>query len=171
MSEIESVPDLYRLAYMPGCWRCPKCQFILTKTTMALNLGALVTTPEDRQSEQCPNDATWMVPVTYRESLEQYSDRLKEEFDRIDGLTAELSTLRARAEAVEKTLGEWHFQIGELAPHCSSTRSALAYIRRELPKAMLCDELAAALRSINETGNKVSAALARYDTQSAKEGV
>ena len=96
MPEIEDVPDLYRLAYMPGCFRCPQCGFYLTKQNRVtitwsvngecINVSAQVigTREQDRNSEPCPNDGTMMVHVSYREQLEVYSERLKEEFNRFE---------------------------------------------------------------------------------------
>jgi hypothetical protein len=86
MSEDKAVPDLYDLAFMPGQFRCPKCGFQLSKQTLSVAHGAIGTTPENRESEPCPNDGTMMVHVTYREQLEAYAERLKEEFDRRDTL-------------------------------------------------------------------------------------
>ena len=93
-TDASAVPDLYRLAYMPGCWKCEKCGFILTKQTMNFALGIIGTAPENRQSEQCPNDGEWMKPVTYREQLEVYAERLTEVFNERDKLTAEFARVR-----------------------------------------------------------------------------
>lgn len=84
MEEIESVPDLYRLAYMPGVFRCPKCEFQLRKQTISTGSGEIGTSDTDRESEPCPNDGTMMVHVTYKEMLADYDKRLGEEFSRRD---------------------------------------------------------------------------------------
>jgi hypothetical protein len=78
-----TVPDLYRLAFMPGCFRCPTCGFVLSKTCINSNLEIMGTREQDRESEPCPNDGTMLVHVTYREQLEVYAARLKEEFERL----------------------------------------------------------------------------------------
>ena len=88
MNEEVSVPDLYRLAFMPGCFRCPQCGFGLTKKCINPNLEIMGTREQDRESEPCPNDGTMLVHVTYREQLEVYGDRLKEEFDRAEKIAA-----------------------------------------------------------------------------------
>lgn len=80
MTEETTVPDLYRLAFMPGCFRCP---------------------------EACPNDGTMMVHVTYREQLEVYADRLKEEFERSALLEKVLAQYRWRP------IGEIHEDLGQ----------------------------------------------------------
>lgn len=80
------VPDLYKLAFMPGAFRCPQCGFRLQKTCLNAETGEAGTREQERESEPCPNDGVMLVHVTYKEQLEDYSDRLKEEFDTIDKL-------------------------------------------------------------------------------------
>lgn len=94
-TEMENiVPDLYLLAYIPGCFRCPKCEFSLCKQTLSMSKGVIGTAETDRQSEQCPNDGEWMVHVTYRERLADYEKRVFEEI-------ALNATLRKRVEELE----------------------------------------------------------------------
>ena len=109
----EEVPDLYRLAYMPGVWRCPKCKFQLTKQTLSMVQGAVGTTEEDRQSEQCPNDGEWMVPVTYRETVAAFEKRCFEEMDRSNKAESELAALRSASKAPE--VGTWPVWVIEAA--------------------------------------------------------
>jgi hypothetical protein len=90
--EIETVLDLYRLAYMPGHFRCPKCDFQWSIQTINVARGEIGTTEGNRQTPDCPNDGTRMVRVTYKEQLEAYADRLKEELDNVDRLKALLDT-------------------------------------------------------------------------------
>ena len=92
MSEIEAVPDLYRLAYMPGQFRCPQCGFQWSIQTINLARGEIGTTEEDRQTPDCPNDGTRMVCITYREQVEAYAERLNEEMDNRDALLDVLRT-------------------------------------------------------------------------------
>lgn len=93
--EETAVPDLYQLAFMPGCFRCPKCAFVLTKSCINANSGAIGTREQERQSEPCPNDGTMMVHVTYREQLEVYAERLKEEFERYGRLKRAVDSIPA----------------------------------------------------------------------------
>jgi hypothetical protein len=94
MSDPADVPDLYRLAFIPGVFRCPKCDFELSKQTMCVATGNIGTHERDRQSEECPNDGTWMVPVTYQERVAQYADLFEE-------------TLTALELAVQELGHEW----------------------------------------------------------------
>ena len=93
------VPDLYELAFMPGQFRCQKCGFQWSIQTIDVAAGRIGTTEENRQTPDCPNDGTRMVNVTYREQLEAYADRLKEEFDKVDALKAAANTLIDYCEA------------------------------------------------------------------------
>lgn len=88
----ETVPNLYRLAFIPGCFRCPKCGFQLSKQT--ISPSGIGCTEADRESGPCPNDGTPMVHVTYREQLESYATRLHEELDLKDELCAALKEQR-----------------------------------------------------------------------------
>jgi hypothetical protein len=71
------VPDLYELAFMPGQFRCPKCEFQLTKRSMNMALGQIGTTEKECESEPCPNDGTMMVHVTYKEAWEYYAEEYR----------------------------------------------------------------------------------------------
>src|ERR1700735_2415838 len=84
---VSDVPDLYRLAFMPGCFRCPQCGFQLSNQTLCVPTGQIGTKEADRDSEPCPNDGTMMVHVTYKEQLEVYAARLTEEFERFEAHT------------------------------------------------------------------------------------
>ena len=77
MSDIPSPQDLYRLAYVPGSFKCPKCGFTWNKST--LTPDGIGTSETDRQSEACPNDGEWMEAVTYRDVTQSLQERLMEE--------------------------------------------------------------------------------------------
>lgn len=76
--EQQVVPDLYRLAYVPGSFRCPKCGFVLSKQTMFVASGTIGISESDLNGEPCPNDGTDMVHVTWQERAIELSDRLSE---------------------------------------------------------------------------------------------
>ena len=108
----QSVPDLYELAFMPGQFRCPQCGFQWSIQTISVATGQIGTTEKDRQTPDCPNDGTRMVCVTYREQLEAYAERLKEEFEK-NAVTA------AERRVVEAAVA-WHNAEGrviEIATH------------------------------------------------------
>jgi hypothetical protein len=93
VEQTEAVPDLYELAFMPGQFRCPQCDFRWSIQTLCAKTGHIGTTEENRQTPDCPNDGTRMLNVTYREQLESYALRLHEEFDTRDALVAALRGL------------------------------------------------------------------------------
>jgi hypothetical protein len=116
MNEVDAVPDLYRLAYMPGQFRCPICKFQLSKQTMFVQSGSIGVSETDLESEECPNDGTPMIHVTYREQISAYDDRLKEEFDRVDRIKAAAEALLLAMETCHICKGILLFP--EVAPHC-----------------------------------------------------
>lgn len=94
----ETVPDLYRLAFIPGVFRCPMCQFVLAVSTISATTGEIGTTEADRQSEPCPNDGTMMVHVAYREQLAAYEKRILElSTDRLCALESLWSAVKDKA--------------------------------------------------------------------------
>lgn len=123
----DTVPDLYRLAFMPGCFRCPTCDFTLTKSAIDAYTGAVGTRDEDRDSEPCPNDGTMMVYITYKEQLEGYASRLREEFacrplhdaapDLLDACADRLAEEFARVDRLEEAIRGALFQ-GNHCPFC-----------------------------------------------------
>ena len=115
------VPDLYRLAFMPGCFCCPKCNFQLSKVCWNPESGEIGTREEERQSEPCPNDGTMLVHMTYREQVEIYADRLKEEFDRFD----------AHTKAVADFLNElWAIMVDPLADGVRTVKETMEGLKK-----------------------------------------
>ena len=58
--------------FIPGCWRCTKCHFVLTRTSINAHTGDFGTTAADREdSEPCPNDGTEMVRVSWKERCKE----------------------------------------------------------------------------------------------------
>lgn len=94
----DEVPDLFALAFMPGQFRCPQCDFQLSKQTMCASSGQIGISQADRETEDCPNDGTRMVPVTYKEQLSAYADRLFQELDAKDALAKQISALTQQNE-------------------------------------------------------------------------
>jgi hypothetical protein len=76
----ETVPDLYRLAFIPGAFKCPQCGFVLTKNCINADTGEMGTREQERESELCPNDGTMLVHVTWKDRVEEY-DKLLLQYD------------------------------------------------------------------------------------------
>ena len=78
MSTIPSPTELYALAFIPGCWYCPKCGFVLTKKAFRVETGEVGTGEKERQSEPCPNDGVWLEPYSYKMQADGLFERLVE---------------------------------------------------------------------------------------------
>lgn len=108
MSE-ELVPDLYRLAFIPGVFKCPKCEFELTKQAINFNAGTIGTTEKERISEECPNDGTMMQHVTYRDRLLAFDRELTRRIAGPRDLGVFLlDLLKGLDTAIEPRLGHHH---------------------------------------------------------------
>jgi hypothetical protein len=60
--------------FVPGLWRCPLCNFQLSRTSINASTGSMGTTAADREdTEPCPNDATIMVRVSWQERCKELS--------------------------------------------------------------------------------------------------
>jgi hypothetical protein len=83
------------LIYLPGVWRCAKCNFRLIQS----NLNALdgTITARDEPGEKCRNDGSPMWRVTYRDDIAEAYDRWEEQVNRAVEAERKLAALRARA--------------------------------------------------------------------------
>jgi hypothetical protein len=121
----DEVPDLYALAFMPGQFRCPKCDFQWSIQTINVARGEIGTTEADRQTPDCPNDGTRMVLVTYKEQLSAYADRLQEELRRNDLRPPDEMSLQEAGRRVHagdisiEAIFDWMTQDGQQVSLCS----------------------------------------------------
>lgn len=99
--------------YVPGCWRCEKCKFELSKQTIFMASGNIGLSREDvERSEHCPNDGEMMRRVTWAERAQQnheWGANLMEEIiafadgpDHLPGALEVLKGLKSRAETAEQ---------------------------------------------------------------------
>ena len=72
-------PDDHLDMYAPGEWRCPQCNFCLSKMTLSAHSGEVGYHAKDiYHGEPCPNDGTPMVKVLWRErATENYNAYVK----------------------------------------------------------------------------------------------
>jgi hypothetical protein len=94
------------LIYVPGSWECPKCNFQLTKSIMAVLSGSIV--PDLAKAETCPNDGETMQRATWKKDAIRLSDRLCVEIpklrdteDRLAAAERELAELRKDKERLD----------------------------------------------------------------------
>jgi hypothetical protein len=101
MSEPMS-PDDVMDVYVPGRWRCPKCDFQLSSATLFMGSGEIGYTGDqvmDMIGECCPNDGTPMGRVTWREEADANRKWGTDLMEEIIGLTG-ASSLLAAIEAI-----------------------------------------------------------------------
>lgn len=79
--------------YVPGQWRCPKCNFRLAQAVMRASDGAVGL--RDDPGERCPNDGSPLWRVTEREAGNELAERAQEYFERANAAEAKLAVYEA----------------------------------------------------------------------------
>ena len=79
------------LIYVPGAWRCAKCEFRLIQS----NLNALdgTVTARDEPGDRCPNDGSPLWRVTYRDDVADAYGRWEEQVNRATAAEKALASL------------------------------------------------------------------------------
>lgn len=81
-------PDDHLDIYVPGEWKCLKCDFVLSRTTLNVTTGeAGVSRADIFEGEPCPNDGTPMVKVTWRERASDHYEWGRKLMDDLLALT------------------------------------------------------------------------------------
>lgn len=78
--------------YVPGRWRCPKCNFGLSQFKLRAFDGAIGVS--DTPGEKCPNCDTPLWRVTEREAGDELADRCREYLQRATEAEAQLAAER-----------------------------------------------------------------------------
>lgn len=90
------IAELEKLVYVPGLWKCAKCNFSLMQATISANSGAVST--RDQPGERCPNCDVPLWRVTERESSDGIALRCEEAIVEASTLRASLKKIAERAE-------------------------------------------------------------------------
>lgn len=70
------IRELEALVYVPGLWRCGKCNFQLVQATLHAGDGSIST--RDKPGEQCPNCDVPLWRITEREAGNSLVDQLND---------------------------------------------------------------------------------------------
>lgn len=60
--------------HVPGMWRCAKCAFVLTQSTLHASTGNV--SARDEAGDRCPNCDVPLWRLTWRQNAEELHDRL-----------------------------------------------------------------------------------------------
>lgn len=80
LSAAQTIPDLY----VPGVWRCTKCQFELMQSNLNGRDGTV--TARDAPGEKCPNCNTALWRVSWKDWAIETGKRLDETWDELQTL-------------------------------------------------------------------------------------
>lgn len=93
---------LVALVYMPGQWRCPKCELQLTQSNLNAADGSV--TARDDPGDKCPNCDSPLWRVSYREAFKDTMKVAEQVIAEKNVMHAELAQLRARLAKAETAL-------------------------------------------------------------------
>ncbi len=64
------------LVYVPGMWRCPKCEFTLVQSNLNMLDGTV--TARDEAGDKCPNCSSALWRVTYKDAYAEVMQRFED---------------------------------------------------------------------------------------------
>lgn len=94
--------DCQRQVYVCGSWRCPKCHFILQQMVLDAHSGEVAA--QDDPGEPCPNCASPLWRVTWRQEAEEMMKRVEETAGRAAARDATIAEQAARIERLTEAL-------------------------------------------------------------------
>lgn len=74
MTAEQRIAELERLVYVPGLWRCAKCNFELMQMNLHASTGNV--SARDKPGDKCPNCQSPLWRVTEREAGNRLVDRM-----------------------------------------------------------------------------------------------
>lgn len=80
----EQADEIRSTKYVPGVWRCAKCEFELVQSF--LNAGTGTITARDDPGETCPNCGTTLWRVSWKDWANETAQRLDETWDELQAL-------------------------------------------------------------------------------------
>lgn len=110
---------LKKLVYVPGLWRCAKCDFRLLQSNLNAIDGSI--TAGDQPGDKCPNCDSPLWRVTERQAGNDMVDRCEEQVARACAAVAERDALR---QALEEARGDFE----RMAPMMALAGKAAARI-------------------------------------------
>lgn len=125
----DRIRELEKLVYVPGLWKCPKCNFQLMQASLNANNGSV--TSMDKPGEKCPNCDSPLWRVTERQAGNDMVDRCEEQMNR--AVAAEKALAEKERELADLIARYYHQEIGCLmqqAEHWAKENFPLAVHHR-----------------------------------------
>lgn len=87
----EAIEALEKKVYIPGQWRCPKCEFRLTQSNLYAATGTVG--PRDEPGDKCPNCNSPLWRVSAMEDRNEAYKCANNTFDRLEKLSTAAQSL------------------------------------------------------------------------------
>lgn len=125
------------LIYVPGHWQCPKCNFYQVNSILHPNgISA-----DRRMPEQCPNDGTEMIAVTWKQNAQDGHAGQQRLSQVLNELEEKISILTKENEDLKKLTHFGYSEVPELKEKIATLTNSLARCREALKKIQFgsCD--------------------------------
>lgn len=119
---------LARLVYVPGQWRCAKCNFTLMQANLNANDGTV--TARDQPGEKCRNCDSPLWRVTERDAGNEMIDRAAEAFEAKRAAETRLAELARALEEAERFMAYFAGETDGVFVGPGTPKSCLQVIRR-----------------------------------------
>lgn len=87
----EAIEPLEKKVYVPGQWRCPKCEFRLTQSNLYAATGTVG--PRDQPGDKCPNCDTPLWRVSAMDDRNEAYKCANDTFDQLEKLNTAAQSL------------------------------------------------------------------------------
>lgn len=97
------IARLEALVFVPGVWRCAKCDFRLIQSNLNARDGTV--TARDTPGDKCPNCASPLWRVTERQERTEALDLVEKHFERTADLLPQLKIAKGHIEHMAAWIG------------------------------------------------------------------
>lgn len=107
---LDHIENLEKLVYVPGQWRCPKCEFRLTQSNLYAESGTVG--PRDEPGDKCPNCNGPLWRVSAMDDRNEAFKCANDTFDRVAAFREALTTIASFGNA--NLASEWEHGLRDI---------------------------------------------------------
>ncbi len=140
----DEIRRLEKLVYVPGLWKCAKCNFQLIQSSLNAHTGAIGV--RDEAGERCPNCDVPLWRVSERDTSNELFKRCNEQMDRAEKAETELEVVRVelkgeqeRSRHLLEERNTWMDRVDALLVQLKGQREKFIGIAERAGRATPCD--------------------------------
>ena len=134
---IERAEKAEALVYVPGFWKCAKCNFVLQQSNLNAHDGTV--TPRDEPGDRCPNCASPLWRVSWKEEAADRLATVGRFFDDLTSLRARVAEYETERDTLREA-GRYMLRIVDVIRKETKRRSDERYSLRVPETAAILSE-------------------------------